>query len=138
MDRRRNQIYEPEGHAFGGPDGMTVAHRLFHSDSRHSLVHLRTGQAAIGERELPVLLCSTLLRGAGQDRLHRLRTQLSATHDHRHLTRQPAAGRHRTASRLGHRVRRRRRALRDLAATGSPRLRLRVAGSPASAQVCRW
>ncbi|MEU4446932.1 thiopeptide-type bacteriocin biosynthesis protein [Actinosynnema sp. NPDC050801] len=94
-------IYEPEVHAFGGPDGMTVAHRLFHADSRHILAYLRTGQAAIGKRELSVLLCSTLLRGAGQDwyeqgdvwarvtehqsplptgtppdRLHRLRAQL--------------------------------------------------------------
>lgn len=60
-------IYEPEVHAFGGPEGMAVAHHLFHADSRHILTHFRTEKAAIGRRELSVLLCSTLLRCAGQD-----------------------------------------------------------------------
>lgn len=60
-------IYEPEVHAFGGPDGMDVAHRLFHADSRHLFTHLRAERTAIGRRELSVLLCSTLLRNAGQD-----------------------------------------------------------------------
>jgi thiopeptide-type bacteriocin biosynthesis protein len=61
-------IYEPEVHAFGGPHGMTVAHHLFHADSRHVLAHHRAEQdAAIGRRELSVLLCSALLRGSGQD-----------------------------------------------------------------------
>ncbi|MGK5673308.1 thiopeptide-type bacteriocin biosynthesis protein [Micromonospora sp. URMC 106] len=33
------QTYEPETHAFGGADAMTVAHALFHTDSRHILRH---------------------------------------------------------------------------------------------------
>ncbi|MET8763071.1 thiopeptide-type bacteriocin biosynthesis protein [Lentzea sp. NPDC004782] len=60
-------IYEPEVHAFGGSDGMAVAHKLFHADSRQVLTHFRTENAVIGRRELSVLLCSALLRGAGQD-----------------------------------------------------------------------
>jgi thiopeptide-type bacteriocin biosynthesis protein len=60
-------IYEPEVHAFGGVDGMAVAHRLFHADSHHVLTHFRAGNVEIGRRELSILLCSALLRGAGQD-----------------------------------------------------------------------
>jgi thiopeptide-type bacteriocin biosynthesis protein len=60
-------IYEPEVHAFGGYDGMAVAHRLFHADSRHLLARFRSEKVAIGQRELSILLCSTLLRAAGQD-----------------------------------------------------------------------
>jgi thiopeptide-type bacteriocin biosynthesis protein len=60
-------IYEPEVDAFGGPEGMTVAHRLFHADSRRLLAHFRAEDPVIGRRELSVLLCSTLLRNAGQD-----------------------------------------------------------------------
>lgn len=57
-------IYEPEVHAFGGPDAMTVANQLFHHDSQHILgnTHARDQR-----RELTILLCSTLLRGARQD-----------------------------------------------------------------------
>jgi thiopeptide-type bacteriocin biosynthesis protein len=60
-------IYEPEVHAFGGPKGMATAHRLFHSDSRLVLAHYGGRCGPIGYRELSVLLCSGLLRGAGQD-----------------------------------------------------------------------
>lgn len=66
-------IYEPETHAFGGPAGMDLAHRLFHVDSRHVLAYLgrQDGSPPIGRsdqrRELSVLLCSILMRGAGQD-----------------------------------------------------------------------
>lgn len=64
-------IYEPEIHAFGGPDGMAVAHTLFHQDSRHVLTYLShldaTGPVVIGRRELAILLCSRLFRAAGQD-----------------------------------------------------------------------
>ncbi|GLZ42838.1 thiopeptide-type bacteriocin biosynthesis protein [Actinokineospora sp. NBRC 105648] len=57
-------IYEPETHAFGGTDGMAIAHRLFHHDSKYILTR------PIGpdhRREHTILLCSVLLRAAGQD-----------------------------------------------------------------------
>ncbi|WEH31958.1 thiopeptide-type bacteriocin biosynthesis protein [Streptomyces sp. AM 4-1-1] len=64
-------VYEPETRAFGGSEGMASAHRLFHLDSRNLLAHLaRTNAASPGggyRRELPVLLCTALLRGAGLD-----------------------------------------------------------------------
>jgi thiopeptide-type bacteriocin biosynthesis protein len=58
-------IYEPEVHAFGGVGAMSIAHRLFHLDSRHILAHVGTGRDQ--RRELTVLLCSVLMRAAGQD-----------------------------------------------------------------------
>lgn len=58
-------IYEPETQAFGGTSGMSTAHELFHHDSQHILDHLtRPGDH---RREHTVLLCSVLLRAAGQD-----------------------------------------------------------------------
>lgn len=57
-------IYEPETYAFGGTSGMHVAHRLFHHDSRHVLGHPRSRAQ---QREMAILLCATLLRGAGLD-----------------------------------------------------------------------
>ncbi|MEC3974277.1 thiopeptide-type bacteriocin biosynthesis protein [Amycolatopsis sp. H20-H5] len=57
-------IYEPEVHAFGGRNAMTIAHELFHSDSQHILDGIRARER---RRELTILLCSTLLRSAGQD-----------------------------------------------------------------------
>lgn len=62
-------IYEPETTAFGGPPGMQVAHDLFHRDSRHVLRHLGrpSSTRSLGRRELGVLLCSVLMRSAGQD-----------------------------------------------------------------------
>ena len=64
-------IYEPEVHAFGGTSAMDVAHRLFHEDSRHILDYLGSDHAATSRgdkrRELSILLCTTLMRGAGQD-----------------------------------------------------------------------
>ncbi|MGH4019184.1 MAG: thiopeptide-type bacteriocin biosynthesis protein [Pseudonocardiaceae bacterium] len=63
--------YEPESAAFGGPAAMDVAHALFHADSRaildHALRPTAATEATLGRRELSVLLCSALLRGAGQD-----------------------------------------------------------------------
>ncbi|MGI9003311.1 MAG: thiopeptide-type bacteriocin biosynthesis protein [Pseudonocardia sp.] len=65
--------YEPEAYAFGGPAGMTLAHQLFHADSRHILAFLDSEPASTSggsggqRRELSVLLCSILMRGAGQD-----------------------------------------------------------------------
>ncbi len=63
-------IYEPEALAFGGVDGMEVAHRLFHHDSRHVLAYLRfvhSGQQVDQRRELSVLLGTAAMRGAGLD-----------------------------------------------------------------------
>lgn len=58
-------IYEPETAAFGGPAAMTLAHQLFHADSRAVLEpHSRTG-APLGQRELSVLLSTTMLHAAG-------------------------------------------------------------------------
>ncbi|WP_020393175.1 thiopeptide-type bacteriocin biosynthesis protein [Kribbella catacumbae] len=58
-------IYEPELHAFGGPEAMTTAHQLFCQDSHQILAqptHLRAHR-----REHTILLCSAFLRAAGQD-----------------------------------------------------------------------
>jgi len=65
-----NVVYEPETHAFGGPEAMGAAHQLWHLDSRHLLAYLA---ATVGEpdvrrrRELSILLGSTMLRAAGLD-----------------------------------------------------------------------
>lgn len=63
-------IYEPETHAFGGPDGMEVAHRHFHTDSHHTLTYLRAvhdRERDDQRRELALLLATALMRGAGLD-----------------------------------------------------------------------
>ncbi|MCM2393897.1 thiopeptide-type bacteriocin biosynthesis protein [Streptomyces albipurpureus] len=71
--RWRESLYEPEVLAFGGPDGMNIAHALFHADSHHVLTYLRhhhrttNSAGAVGRKELSVLLCTALLRGARQD-----------------------------------------------------------------------
>ncbi len=71
IERWWQTTYEPESAAFGGPAAMDVAHTLFHADSRYILAHaLRpttVNETTLGRRELSVLLCSALLRGAGQD-----------------------------------------------------------------------
>lgn len=65
--------YEPEVHAFGGPRGMDIAHHLFHQDSRAILIYLSERSPeeppgpTLGRRELSLLLCSTLMRAAGQE-----------------------------------------------------------------------
>ncbi|MFV2022486.1 methyltransferase, FxLD system [Micromonospora sp. LOL_023] len=56
-------IYRPEAYAFGGDQAMTIAHTLFHADSRHILGHLATGGGH--RRELGVLLATHLIRAAG-------------------------------------------------------------------------
>ena len=59
-------VYEPEVQAFGGDEAMECAHRLFAADSRHLLAYLdRTEHAH--RRELSILLCTAMLRGAGRD-----------------------------------------------------------------------
>ncbi|MFY1700170.1 thiopeptide-type bacteriocin biosynthesis protein [Micromonospora sp. WMMA1923] len=62
-------IYEPEVPAFGGTDGMRIAHQLFHHDSRSALAYQQ--ETAAGQpdhrRELSLLLTTALLRAAGQE-----------------------------------------------------------------------
>ncbi|WP_416903500.1 thiopeptide-type bacteriocin biosynthesis protein [Micromonospora echinospora] len=63
-------VYEPETRAFGGAQALTVAHRLWHADSRHVLHYLAATAAdptTRRRRELAVLLTSALLRAAGLD-----------------------------------------------------------------------
>ncbi|MFB7618891.1 thiopeptide-type bacteriocin biosynthesis protein [Kitasatospora sp. NPDC056181] len=63
-------VYEPETRAFGGPEGMDAAHRLFHLDSRCTLAYLRAvhnGQLTDQRRELSVLLGVATMRAAGLD-----------------------------------------------------------------------
>jgi thiopeptide-type bacteriocin biosynthesis protein len=57
-------VYEPEIHAFGGHQAMTIAHRLWHLDSRHLLTH---PPGRPHRRELSMLQCTQLLRSAGLD-----------------------------------------------------------------------
>ncbi|MFJ9523125.1 thiopeptide-type bacteriocin biosynthesis protein [Kitasatospora sp. NPDC101801] len=66
----RPVIYEPESRAFGGPAAMEVAHRHFHTDSRHTLTYLLSvhdGERADQRKELALLLATALMRGAGLD-----------------------------------------------------------------------
>ncbi|CRK59227.1 O-methyltransferase clustered with LanBC [Alloactinosynnema sp. L-07] len=60
-------IYEPETHAFGGEPAMDLAHTLFHHDSHHILDHLARTPEPDQRHELTILLCATLMRGAGLD-----------------------------------------------------------------------
>lgn len=63
--RWMSDIYEPETHAFGGPDSMTTAHLLFHGDSRHLIDFLSGDALDRGERSL--ILLTTLMRAASLD-----------------------------------------------------------------------
>ncbi|WP_341716566.1 thiopeptide-type bacteriocin biosynthesis protein [Micromonospora sp. FIMYZ51] len=60
-----SDIYEPETHAFGGPNAMDTAHTLFHHDSRHILDYLH--HHPTDRREHSLILCTTLMRAAGLD-----------------------------------------------------------------------
>jgi thiopeptide-type bacteriocin biosynthesis protein len=66
-------IYEPETAAFGGSGGMDLAHHLFHADSNAILDYLSRhdptapSDQLIRRRELSFLLCSALMRAAGQE-----------------------------------------------------------------------
>lgn len=63
--RWAHTIYEPPTTAFGGHDALTIAHTLFHADSRHILDHLAGNGGH--QRELGVLLTVALLRAARRD-----------------------------------------------------------------------
>lgn len=61
-------IYEPESKAFGGPQAMEIAHRLFHADSRHLLARAaEPNPPALGRTATVVVLISAMLRAAGLD-----------------------------------------------------------------------
>jgi thiopeptide-type bacteriocin biosynthesis protein len=60
-------IYEPEVHAFGGPEAMGAVHRLFHEDSREILAYLHTRPEDTRRREYSLMLCSIMMRAARQD-----------------------------------------------------------------------
>ncbi|MFI5489204.1 thiopeptide-type bacteriocin biosynthesis protein [Micromonospora echinaurantiaca] len=59
-------IYEPEIHAFGGPEAMDTAHRLWHHDSRHLLTR-STDHTPARQRETSIMLSATMMRAAGLD-----------------------------------------------------------------------
>lgn len=56
-------IYEAETEAFGGPDGMDVAHDVFCADSHAALAETEGS----GTRERTVILLSAMIREAGLD-----------------------------------------------------------------------
>ncbi|MFE1270531.1 thiopeptide-type bacteriocin biosynthesis protein [Streptomyces sp. NPDC058758] len=58
-------VYEPETHAFGGPQAMDGAHRLFHHDSRGLTLHLQHDTSHRSETSL--LMCGLMMRSAGLD-----------------------------------------------------------------------
>jgi thiopeptide-type bacteriocin biosynthesis protein len=59
-------IYEPETHAFGGPEAMHTAHQLWHHDSRHLLTHSST-RASTRLRETSIMLSAAMMRKAALD-----------------------------------------------------------------------
>jgi len=60
-------VYEPETCAFGGPEAMAIAHNLFHADSQGILAYLRDQPDGRHRREISLMLCSIMMRAAGQD-----------------------------------------------------------------------
>ncbi|MFE1957633.1 thiopeptide-type bacteriocin biosynthesis protein [Streptomyces sp. NPDC059479] len=66
IERWTEIIYEPEVHAFGGPEAMASAHRLFHRDSR-SIIDFLQSEVGQHRRETSLMLCSLMMRSAGLD-----------------------------------------------------------------------
>jgi thiopeptide-type bacteriocin biosynthesis protein len=60
-------VYEPEVHAFGGPEAMAAAHRLFHADCHGILTYLRRQPGGTHRREISLMLCSVMMRAAQLD-----------------------------------------------------------------------
>ena len=71
IDRWWPTIHEPESAAFGGHDGMSIAHTLFCQDTRGVLDYARQHSPGLGRRELSLLLLNELLRSAGLDTFER-------------------------------------------------------------------
>ncbi|YCK40776.1 methyltransferase, FxLD system [Actinomadura sp. ATCC 39365] len=61
--RRVSGMYEPETEAFGGPQGMAIAHEVFSADSPAALAETGSPDG----RERCILLLSTMFRAAGLD-----------------------------------------------------------------------
>lgn len=57
-------IYESETPAFGGETSMTAAHALFVTDSQEIQQLRQRGGLTVGPRELSILLCTIMMRGA--------------------------------------------------------------------------
>ncbi|MEV7415374.1 thiopeptide-type bacteriocin biosynthesis protein [Streptomyces sp. NPDC089919] len=61
-------LYEPEVTAFGGPDGMVLAHALFHDDSVGVIDYQAAAggqQAALDSKAVSLLAMTMLMRSAG-------------------------------------------------------------------------
>lgn len=67
LSRWSASIYEPETAAFGGMNGMSIAHDLFCADSHGVLNYARQTRASLGRRELSLMLLAALNRAAGLD-----------------------------------------------------------------------
>jgi thiopeptide-type bacteriocin biosynthesis protein len=59
-------IYEPETHAFGGPDAMDAAHQLWHHDSHHLLTRA-SDREPVHRRETSIMLSAVMMRAAALD-----------------------------------------------------------------------
>jgi thiopeptide-type bacteriocin biosynthesis protein len=69
IDGWTSGVYEPELHAFGGPEAMDASHRFFGRDSSGCLACLsRQGEAGAGHRrELSLVLCMLMFRAVSLD-----------------------------------------------------------------------
>ncbi|WP_199034717.1 thiopeptide-type bacteriocin biosynthesis protein [Glycomyces salinus] len=60
-------IYEPETHAFGGPEAIAAAHDFFHAESRHLATALTESDFTASRATYSTLLAAHLMRAAGLD-----------------------------------------------------------------------